>query len=84
MPLFFNGRQQCALVRYLDGMGKMEPKRECGRELIGICRPFASLGMMGVAATQINSASDALFARAADPEGPAYLWYAVRIQQLPF
>jgi putative peptidoglycan lipid II flippase len=37
-----------------------------------------------VTAQQINSAVDALFARAADPEGPAILWYALRLQQLPF
>jgi len=41
------------------------------------------LGMMGVAATQINSALDAVFARFAESEGPAYLWYAIRIEQLP-
>lgn len=72
------------IIRYLkQALGKIEPQeRMSGRELIKIVRPFA-LGMMGVAATQINSALDALFARAADPEGPAYLWYAIRIQQLP-
>jgi putative peptidoglycan lipid II flippase len=59
-----------------------EKKRGSYKELLRILRPFA-LGMVGVAATQINSALDALFARAADPEGPAYLWYAIRIQQLP-
>lgn len=51
-------------------------------ELLRILRPFL-LGMIGVAATQINSALDAIFARIADPEGPAYVWYAIRIQQLP-
>jgi putative peptidoglycan lipid II flippase len=52
------------------------------KEMLRIARPFA-LGMLGVAATQINSALDTIFARAADPQGPAYLWYALRIQQLP-
>lgn len=47
-----------------------------------ILRPFA-LGLLGVAATQINSALDAIFAHIADAEGPAYLWYSIRIQQLP-
>lgn len=47
-----------------------------------LIRPFF-LGVIGVAATQINSAVDAIFARIADSEGPAYLWYAIRIQQLP-
>jgi putative peptidoglycan lipid II flippase len=41
------------------------------------------LGILGVAAVQINSALDPLFARIADPEGPAFLWYAIRIQQVP-
>lgn len=41
------------------------------------------LGVIGVASTQINSAVDAIFARYASLEGPAYLWYAIRIQQLP-
>lgn len=41
------------------------------------------LGILGVAAVQINSALDPLFARIADGEGPAFLWYAIRIQQVP-
>jgi putative peptidoglycan lipid II flippase len=41
------------------------------------------LGIFGVAAVQINSALDAIFARCASLEGPAYLWYAIRIEQLP-
>lgn len=52
------------------------------KSLLAIARPFA-LGTIGVTATQINSALDAIFARFADPEGPAYLWYAIRLQQLP-
>ena len=56
-------------------------------------RPFSSylkqiispffLGILGVGTTQINAALDALFAKAADPSGPAYLWYAIRIEQVP-
>lgn len=42
-----------------------------------------SLGILGVAAAQINSAIDSVFARYAESEGPAFLWYAIRIQQLP-
>ncbi len=53
-----------------------------GREILKILRPFL-LGLVGVAATQINTALDTLFARAANEQGPAYLWYAIRIQQLP-
>lgn len=47
-----------------------------------LIRPL-SLGILGVASSQINSLCDAFFARYADAEGPAYLWYAIRIQQLP-
>jgi len=61
---------------------KWGENRFAGREMLQIMRPFA-LGVIGVAATQINSALDAVFARMADPQGPAYLWYALRIQQLP-
>jgi len=39
--------------------------------------------VVGIAATQINSIIDALFARFASLEGPAHLWYAIRLQQLP-
>lgn len=42
-----------------------------------------SLGVIGVGAIQVNSAVDALFARHASLEGPAYLTYAIRLQQLP-
>lgn len=42
-----------------------------------------SLGVVGVGAMQINSALDVLFARFASLEGPAYLTYAIRLQQLP-
>lgn len=42
-----------------------------------------SLGVIGVGAIQVNSAIDALFARHASLEGPAYLTYAIRLQQLP-
>lgn len=51
-------------------------------ELKRVVRPLL-LGALGVGAVQINSALDALFARFAALEGPAYLWYAIRIQQLP-
>jgi putative peptidoglycan lipid II flippase len=42
-----------------------------------------TLGLLGIGASQINNAIDALFARAADPEGPAQLWFSIRFQQLP-
>lgn len=42
-----------------------------------------SLGVLGVSASQINGAIDAVIATYASPEGPALLWYAMRLQQLP-
>lgn len=51
-------------------------------EVKKLCSPLL-LGIVGVAASQINSAFDVLFARYASPQGPAYLWYAIRLQQLP-
>jgi putative peptidoglycan lipid II flippase len=42
-----------------------------------------TLGLLGIGASQINNAVDAIFARAADLEGPAQLWFAIRFQQLP-
>lgn len=42
-----------------------------------------TVGVIGAGALQFNSALDALFGLIADPSGPAYLWYAIRIQQLP-
>ncbi len=41
------------------------------------------LANFGVAASQINNALDPLFALFANPEGPAWLWFAIRVQQLP-
>lgn len=51
-------------------------------DLRRLSKPLA-LGILGVAASQINNAVDSVFARFAEPEGPAFLWYAIRIQQLP-
>lgn len=45
-------------------------------------RPLA-LSLLGIGASQINNTIDVIFARAADPEGPALLWYSIRFQQLP-
>jgi putative peptidoglycan lipid II flippase len=52
------------------------------QKITALLKPF-SFALIGVTATQINSALDTLFARVADPSGPAYLWYAIRLQQLP-
>lgn len=52
------------------------------RDLRLIAKPLF-LGVIGVAAAQVNNALDGIFARYADSEGPALLWYAIRIQQVP-
>lgn len=52
------------------------------RELKDMVVPLL-LGVVGVAAVQINSAVDVIIARYALLEGPAYLSYAHRLQQLP-
>ncbi len=49
------------------------------RKLVGAL----GLGIIGVGAVQLNSALDTLFARSADLSGPAYLWWAIRINQAP-
>lgn len=56
--------------------------RPFSKKLKGLSTPLL-LGVLGVAAVQVNSAVDGVFARFAAPEGPAYLWYAIRMQQLP-
>lgn len=52
------------------------------KDLFKLGRPLA-LGILGVGAAQINNAIDSIFARYAELEGPAYLWYSIRLQQLP-
>lgn len=52
------------------------------RDLKNFIKPLF-LGIAGVSASQINNALDSIFAWYADPEGPAFLWYAIRLQQLP-
>lgn len=52
------------------------------KEVRRILVPFG-LGILGIAASQINSALDPVFARVASLEGPAYLWYAIRLYQVP-
>ncbi len=51
-------------------------------EMRRVILPFF-MGAIGIGALQVSSALDALFARFASLEGPAYLWYAIRIQQFP-
>ncbi|MEI8300160.1 MAG: murein biosynthesis integral membrane protein MurJ [Chlamydiota bacterium] len=45
-------------------------------------KPFL-LGALGMGASQINMALDSVFATIADSQGPAFLWYAIRLQQVP-
>jgi putative peptidoglycan lipid II flippase len=51
-------------------------------EMCVVVKPFL-FGIIGVGAVQINAAVDAVLARYVSLEGPAYLWYAIRIEQLP-
>ncbi len=60
----------------------LEKVRLNSSDLRNLAKPFL-LGVIGIAAAQINSALDGVFARYADSEGPAFLWYAIRIQQVP-
>ncbi len=66
---------------YLDWKEWLSP-RFFSSDWKKIIRPMA-LGLIGIGAMQINSALDAIFARMADLSGPTYLWYAIRVQQLP-
>lgn len=52
------------------------------KEVRRVIKPFG-YGLVGIGAVQINSALDAVFARCASLEGPAHLWYAIRVYQLP-
>ena len=69
------------LMNHLSLRACLTPK-PFTHELRQLVRPLL-LGVLGVASMQINSAIDGIFARCASPEGPAYLWYAIRLQQLP-
>jgi putative peptidoglycan lipid II flippase len=51
-------------------------------DLRSLLKPLC-LGILGVTASQVNNALDGLFALYAESSGPAFLWYAIRIQQLP-
>ena len=74
--------QTVSLIRPLLGWKECLRPQLFSLELRQMIKPFL-LGTIGIAATQVNSTLDAIFARCASLEGPAYLWYAIRIQQLP-
>ncbi len=52
------------------------------KEILPLFRSF-SFSVIGIGAAQINTSLDVVFARFASLEGPAYLTYAIRPQQLP-
>ena len=72
--------QWVATLPWIRFSGPIKTRRK--EALRPLAAPFL-LSLAGVAATQINSAVDPFFAAWASLEGPAYLWYAIRIQQLP-
>lgn len=47
-----------------------------------ICKPYF-LSMIGIGAVQFNTLIDGIFSKVADVSGPAYLWYAIRLEQVP-
>ena len=61
--------------------GWLRPKL-FSKELKKLIPPII-LSVIGIGAVQINSAMDSIFAKIADDAAPAYLWYAIRIEQLP-
>lgn len=69
-------------VKRLFPFGNRGAPRFFSPSVRDVLKPMG-LGILGVSAVQINSALDAIFARLADPSGPAYLWYAIRVEQLP-
>src|SRR3989344_3473976 len=78
------GAQFLATVFVKKGLGLKEwlKPQFFSSEWRALLKPLL-LGILGISAVQLNSALDAVFARIADPEGPAFLWYAIRIEQLP-
>lgn len=74
-----------ALFRYLKeylSFSHFFKGRLFSHEILDLIKPLL-YGMVGIGAVQINTALDGIFARFASLEGPAYLWYAVRMEQLP-
>lgn len=71
-----------AILKSQCGMRPWKNFKLYSADVKSLTKPLV-LGIIGLAASQINNAVDAVFARWADPEGPAILWYAIRLQQLP-
>jgi putative peptidoglycan lipid II flippase len=74
--------QTLSHLRQLLSWKEVIAPRLFSAELRALIKPLG-LGIVGVAAVQINTTLDAIFARFASLEGPAYLWYAIRIEQVP-
>ncbi|MEL7431615.1 MAG: lipid II flippase MurJ [Chlamydiota bacterium] len=51
-------------------------------QIRSLVRPFF-WGVLGIGTMQVHSFFDALFAQWADPRGPSYLWFAIRLYQAP-
>jgi putative peptidoglycan lipid II flippase len=66
----------------LHGSGELPSLQLFSPDVRRLASPLF-LANIGVAASQINNAVDPLFALFANSEGPAWLWFAMRIQQLP-
>jgi putative peptidoglycan lipid II flippase len=74
--------QTLASLRALGGPSFWRGARPATADVASVLRRV-SLGILGVGAQQLVCCLDSIFARLADPSGPAYLWYALRLQQLP-
>ncbi|MDN3505293.1 MAG: murein biosynthesis integral membrane protein MurJ [Rhabdochlamydiaceae bacterium] len=79
--LFVFKRAHSNFTSYLSLKEWLRPKL-FSPEIKKMIAPFF-IATIGVSAVQINGALDALFSRFASVEGPAYLSYGIRIQQLP-
>lgn len=71
-----------SILKNFELNGLWKNGKRWSKDVLQLGKPLA-LGIIGVGASQINNALDAVFARWADDEGPAILWYAIRLQQLP-
>ena len=71
-----------SILKKLEIKSLWKNSQRYSHDVLRLSKPLA-LGIIGVAASQINNALDAVFARWANEEGPAILWYAIRLQQLP-
>ena len=71
-----------ALLQFFKGFPFLKNIQLWSPELKKL-KKYLFLSILGVGAMQINSALDVIFARIADAAGPAYLAYALRLEQVP-